>query len=147
MEFRIAPFYDIPLDTFYDILRLRSEVFVVEQTCYYLDIDGIDKKAHHVWVEDNGQIIACARIMQAGISYPEAALGRVAVHADYRNKGLGRTLMLQTLHHLYALHGVQPVRIMAQAYLQKFYESLGFQVCSDAFDDFGIMHYYMIKQP
>ena len=146
MEFRVAGFKELNLDTLYSILRLRSEVFVIEQQCIWLDIDGHDKDAIHIWSVDENTVTAYSRIFKPGNYYPEASIGRVVVHTGYRLKGAGRKLMAYSIDQVYATWGVFPIKIMAQSYMRSFYESFGFVVCSDEFDDFGIMHYYMIKK-
>ena len=146
VQFFHSTFDALTKQQLYDMLRLRSEVFVVEQECIWLDVDGHDDHAIHVWGEEDGKIVAVARFFKAGDYYEEATLGRVAVNPAHRKTGTGRALMEYTLNTMRELHGAAPIKIMAQAYLQKFYGSYGFNAIGDAFDDCGIMHYYMIRK-
>src|SRR5688572_11925487 len=119
----------------YAILALRQRVFVVEQKCAYLDADGLDPQCRHVWAEDaTGAIHAYLRIVPAGAKYAEISIGRVIVVPEARATGLGKTLMKHGL----ALCGAAPVKVSAQAYLEKFYTELGFKRVSDEYDDDGI---------
>src|SRR5688572_6069393 len=121
----------------YTIVALRERVFIVEQKCPYLDADGYDPQARHVWAEAPDHTIhAYLRILPAGLKYPEVSIGRVIVAQAARGTGLGKTLM----QHGIALAGAVPIKIGAQAYLEKFYTELGFVRTSDVYDDDGIPH-------
>lgn len=128
----------------YAITALRERVFIVEQNCSYLDADGHDPKCHHVWAEGPDHAIhAYLRIVPAGLKYPEVSIGRVIVAEVARGTGLGKTLVKHGL----ALAGNVPIRIGAQAYLEKFYADLGFVRASDVYDDDGIPHIDMLRTP
>lgn len=129
----------------YELLRLRSEVFVVEQNCVFLDMDNLDQLAHHVLGYEEGQLIGCTRILAPGVSYEQASIGRVVTSPAARGRGLGRELMLQSIQALYHLHGQQPIKIGAQAYLAAFYGSLGFVQSGPEYLEDGIPHIPMIK--
>ena len=134
-------FGDLSIAELYAILALRERVFVVEQRCMYLDADGIDPAARHLWAERAGEIDAYLRIVPAGVKYPEVSIGRVVTAPAVRGSGLGRELMQRGI----AACGAQPIKISAQSYLQRFYGELGFVRVSDEYDDHGIPHVDMIR--
>ena len=128
----------------YTILALRNQVFVVEQNCPYQDADGIDPVARHVWAEDASHALhAYLRIVPAGAKFAELSIGRVIVAPVARRTGLGKTLMKHGL----ALAGAVPVRVGAQAYLEKFYTELGFVKAGEPYDEDGIPHIEMLRTP
>lgn len=135
----------------YEILALRQRVFVVEQNCIYSDLDGLDDRCRHLWIRDAtagaGAIAAYLRILPAGLAFAEPSLGRVIVSTTTRGTGLGRELMRQGLARLFGHHGRQPVRIGAQAYLLRFYESLGFRRAGADYLEDGISHLEMLLVP
>ncbi|MBX0288854.1 GNAT family N-acetyltransferase [Hymenobacter sp. HSC-4F20] len=140
------PFAALTLAELYDLLQLRSEVFVVEQTCAFQDIDGQDQAAHHLLgYTPAGELAAYSRLFGAGISYPEASIGRVVVSPKYRRYGLGRELLRQSIGAVEGLFGEQPIQIGAQLYLQKFYESFGFRQVGEGYLEDGIPHIHMIR--
>ena len=140
------PFDALDVHLLYAILRLRQEVFVVEQTCWYLDADGLDQRALHVVGTEDDTIVAYTRVLDRGVSYPEyASIGRVITAPAARGRGLGRPLMEESLRVLYETYGRQPVKIGAQAHLQGFYGSLGFVGVGEIYDEDGIPHRHMVK--
>lgn len=126
---------------------MRLSVFVVEQNCPYQDADGKDLKCFHLWGEQNGKLIAYARIVPANVSYKEPSIGRVITCAEARGTGAGKILMEKSLEFIKKEFGNVPVRIGAQAYLQKFYESFGFVREGDEYDEDGIPHIIMLYVP
>lgn len=111
----------------YRILALRADVFVVEQTCAYQDLDGKDEHSFWVWAEDeSGTVHATARLLPAGISYKEISIGRVCTSMASRRTGLGKLLMEECLNQCEHTWGKQTITISAQQYLLKFYNELGF---------------------
>lgn len=141
----IKTFEALTVNELYAILKLRSEVFVVEQNCVYLDSDGKDPLALHLFGEYEGKIVAYSRLFKPGISYDTASIGRVVVSADYRNKKWGKDLMLQSILAIENHFGVSKITISAQLYLKKFYESLGFIPSSEMYLEDDIPHIKMIK--
>ena len=128
----------------YAILRLRSEVFIVEQNCVFLDMDDKDQYCYHLmgW---HGEVLAgYSRIVPAGISYEESSIGRIVTSPALRGHGIGRELILQSVHTLYTLYGKQRIRIGAQYYLLKFYESFGFVQKGEIYLEDGIQHIEML---
>lgn len=128
----------------YAILQLRNEVFVVEQNCVYQDADDKDLKSLHFCGWDADKLAAYTRILPPGISYPEASIGRVVTSPAYRLTGLGKLLMQKSIAHCTGLFGRKPIRIGAQVYLRKFYQSLGFVQSSGEYLEDGIPHIEMI---
>ncbi|SNR64071.1 GNAT family N-acetyltransferase [Hymenobacter mucosus] len=140
------PFDALTLSELYALLQLRSEVFVVEQTCAFQDIDGQDQAAYHLLGHsETGELAAYTRLFGAGISYPEASIGRVVVSPKYRRYGLGRELLHESIGAIEALFGAQPIQIGAQLYLKGFYESFGFQQQGEGYLEDGIPHIHMIR--
>lgn len=130
-----------------NIHRARQAVFVLEQQCAYADADDLDECAHHLsaWTGTQPLPIAYARILGPGARYSEPAIGRVLTLADVRGQGLGRELMHQALSHMGRLYPDQAVRISAQANLQGFYGSLGFEPVGGVYLEDGIPHVEMLK--
>ena len=129
----------------YDILQLRSEVFVVEQNCVYQDIDDKDQKAFHVIGIKNDKVIAYARIFKPGDYFTEASIGRVAVAKNERSSRYGYRIMEDSIKTIKNLFNQTTIKISAQLYLKSFYSSLGFQQVGDAYLEDGIPHIAMIK--
>ena len=145
IHWKIKSFTELSVTELYEILRIRQAVFVVEQTCNYLDADGYDDKAVHLWAETNGEILAYCRLFNAGIKYEEASIGRVLTNANYRNLSLGKTLMKFALLTIQARFRAVDVRISAQDYLLKFYSEFGFQDTGKKYLEDDIPHTEMLK--
>ena len=144
IEWKCSFFDELDIHELYAALRLRSEVFVVEQNCVFLDMDNKDQESYHVFGWKDGQLVAYTRLVPAGVAYKEASIGRVITSAAARGLGAGRELMLVSIRELNRIWGKQPIRIGAQLYLKKFYESLGFQQSSEIYIEDGIEHIEMI---
>ena len=144
MNWVCKTFSELSLEELYSILALRSEVFVVEQHCYYQDVDDKDQDSHHLMGFSDGVLVAYTRLIPAGVSYDEVSIGRVVVKQMARSGGRGKALMNESIRRCYDLFGRQPIKIGAQYHLKKFYESLGFVQCSDIYDDAGIDHIKML---
>jgi ElaA protein len=129
----------------YAILQLRSEVFVVEQNCVFLDADDKDQDSYHLMGFDSNKLVAYTRLVPPGKIYEQASIGRVVTSALVRRSGAGKELMKQSIDVIYNLFGVQPIKIGAQLYLKQFYGSFGFEQVSDVYLEDGIEHIYMIK--
>jgi ElaA protein len=138
---REEPFATLTVTELYAICVLRQRVFAVEQNCAYLDADGCDLVSRHLWAEHEGVVHAYLRLVPAGVKFVECSLGRVVTSPEARGTGLGRELMRRGLASL----GPGPVRIGAQAYLEKFYGELGFVRVSDIYDEDGIPHVEMTR--
>lgn len=132
-------------DELYAIIRLRIEVFVVEQNCVFQDLDNKDQKCMHFMGWDNDLLCAYTRIVPPGIAYDLPAIGRVVTSPQSRGNGLGRILMEKSIAETKKLYGDTDVKVGAQLYLKKFYTSLGFIQTSDIYLEDGIEHIEMIK--
>lgn len=144
MKLYIKVFEELTVQEMYRILKLRSEVFIVEQNCVYLDPDGADELAYHVYLEEDEEIIACCRILGKGVSFPEVSIGRVAVCEAERGKGHSKRMMKAALEFAEVRLGETEIQIAAQAYLIGFYGGLGFVKTSDEYLEDGIPHINMI---
>lgn len=144
MEFSLKSFDALTPNELYQILTLRSEVFVVEQQCVFLDMDQKDQKSEHLMIWEEKNLVAYCRILPAGISYTEPSIGRVVSSPKYRGTGAGRVLMQKAIEIARQRYGNQPIRIGAQLYLKKFYSSLGFEAQGDIYLEDGIEHIEMI---
>ena len=133
----------------YDILRLRSEVFVVEQECAYQDLDGHDMHANtlHLLGYRDDKLTAYARILDEGVTYPEVAIGRVVTAHTERGNGAGHELIAQALLEIKEKWPNQAVMMGAQSHLVDFYGKHGFKVSSDEYMEDGIPHIDMTRKP
>lgn len=144
------PFDDLGVRGLYRALRLRAEVFVIEQRCIYLDPDGFDEHAWHLQglgqgVDGAEELFAYARLLPPSIGDGAARIGRVITASTARGGGLGRALMSQALRECQKLWSGQPIELGAQAHLREFYGSFGFTPISDVYDEDGIPHIDMRK--
>ena len=146
MQLSWRQFHELDLETLYGLLQLRSDVFVLEQQSLYRDIDGRDQAAHHLLCLEQGTLIGSLRVEEPGRIRPEATIGRVVVSASARGRGLGREMMTEALGYILGNWGACPVLLGAQSVQQGFYESLGFRVCSEPYDDGGIPHIDMRRE-
>jgi ElaA protein len=131
----------------YSILQLRNDVFVVEQNCVFQDADNKDQYCFHLMAWEEKNLLAYTRIVPAGISYVESSIGRVVVSRSARKNGTGKLLMQKSIETLFSLFGEVEIKIGAQLYLKKFYESLGFQQTSAIYLEDGIEHIEMKFTP
>jgi len=131
----------------YGMLQLRSEVFVVEQNCVYLDLDSKDLDAFHVFIKsESGEVIATARILKAGVSYPELSIGRVCTAKSVRQQGKGVEVMKAAMEFIESNWPSCECVISAQLYLQRFYESFHFEVEGESYLEDNIPHIQMRKK-
>jgi len=147
MQFEFKKFSDLSINELYDILQLRSEIFVVEQNCIYNDLDGFDKEAVHLFHKKEGKIVAYARILKPGTRFADFSIGRVVVKESERGTGLGIELMEAAKIYIINELGATKIKISAQSYLQRFYENLGFEVITEMYLEDGIPHFGMIFKP
>ena len=146
IQWQIKSFEDLSVHELYDIMRLRSEIFVVEQNCVYLDLDGKDKVALHLFGEYEDKIVAHSRLFTPGISFENASIGRVVVDANYRDRKWGHDLMREAIAGIKNHFGESKITIGAQLYLKKFYESHGFVQTSEMYLEDEIPHIEMKKE-
>ncbi len=139
-------FEQLGLDDLYDALALRQQVFVVEQRCPYLDADGLDRCAWHLLGRDTGGgLQAQLRVVDPGRKYAEPSIGRVLTAPEVRGSGVGRDLMQQGIARCAGAWPAQGIRISAQAHLQRFYRSLGFEPLGDIYVEDDIPHVDMVR--
>lgn len=124
----------------YDLLTLRVDVFVVEQSCIYRELDGLDKTAKHLLVMQGKEAVGCLRVLPPGPDEPRVRIGRVAVASGWRNHGLARLMVKNAIELIKVDFPACGICLDAQTYLRKFYLSLGFEVCGDEFLEDGIPH-------
>jgi ElaA protein len=141
----LKEYCDLDIDELYAAMRLRQEIFVVEQNCPYLDADGKDVYSHHLFGFLNKELVAYCRLVNPGISYEEVSIGRVVVKSSHRKYGYGHILMQRALDEIHLLYGNAPVRIGAQSYLLRFYEAHGFIQVGDEYLEDGIPHLIMLR--
>lgn len=134
-------FQELTVDELYELLRVRSEVFVVEQDCVYQDMDGDDQNSIHLWLTVAGKVVALARVCPAGTHMKEISIGRVIT--TVRGKGYGKQMMLYAIDAAKDHYGAKQIDIEAQEYARGFYESVGFRQSSDTFMLDGIPHIKM----
>lgn len=145
MNFSIKTFQELTTSELYELLQLRSEVFVVEQDCVYQDIDGKDLKALHVLGEKKGKIIAYTRLFNTGEYFDTPSIGRVVVKDIERKYGYGHDLMKASIQAIVDNYNETTITISAQTYLQKFYESHGFKQVGEGYLEDGIPHIRMVR--
>lgn len=143
LTFQIKRFNELSLSELYNVLQLRSEVFVVEQNCVYQDIDGKDQKALHLIGTFGDEIVAYVRIFKPGDYFEEASIGRVVVKQSHRDKKLGYDLMQEAIRATKSELNETNITISAQLYLKKFYENLGFIQTSEMYLEDDIPHIQM----
>lgn len=135
------PFHKLSLDQLYEAMMLRQRIFVIEQTCLYLDADGFDSQCRHgLGYSQKGALVAYARIVPPGSRYPEPSIGRVVIVPELRGNGTGYDLMQRAIDETVSLFPELPIRISAQAHLERFYRQLGFEPAGPLYDDAGIPH-------
>jgi len=147
MHWRFAPFDQLTVREVHDLFQARVGVFVVEQTCPFQDVDGIDPACWHLLgtKDGRGPLLAYCRLVPPGVKYEEPSIGRVLTTKEGRGTGAGRELMEQAIARTHALWPGKTLRIGAQQYLEKFYGSLGFTRASEPYDEDGIMHIEMLR--
>ncbi len=143
ISWKIKTFDELSTQELYQILRLRSEVFVVEQNCVYQDIDNKDQKALHLFGLLEGEIIAYSRLFKPGDYFEFSSIGRVVVAEKHRDKNFGHELIDQSVFEINNRFKVQNITISAQLYLKKFYESHGFVATSETYLEDDIPHIEM----
>lgn len=124
----------------YEIIKLRVDVFVVEQECAYPELDNLDQHCLHLMYRENGKVSAYARLVPAGLKYDIPSIGRVIVDRDARGRGLAKLLVAKCIDVIHSEWGAQEIQLQGQVYLQNFYQSFGFQPISEVYDEDGIPH-------
>lgn len=147
IKWTCLPFAQLTPATLYSILHLRTEVFVIEQDCVYQDMDNYDQQALHLCGMADSELLGYARLLAPGVKYPAASIGRVITAAMARGTGRGRELMLQAISQCNAQWPGAGITISAQHHLEKFYHSVGFATVSEPYQEDGIPHIEMHRQP
>ncbi len=144
MELFVRRFDELDIHDLYEIMKLRCDVFIVEQECHYEDIDGRDINAIHVYLKDNNEIVGYLRILDKGVLFKEVSIGRVI--AKRRRVGIGSELLKVGLIAAKKYYNADKIKIEAQVYAKSFYERVGFKVCGAEFLEDGIPHVPMVVE-
>ncbi len=148
LDWQVKYYPELTTNEFHDIIALRLKAFVVEQNCSYLDLDGKDKKCYHLICRDGfGKVVATARILPPGISYPEVSIGRVVLDQAIRGNGIGHQLMDQSMKFINEEFGSVPVRISAQKHLENYYNKHNFISTGKEYLEDEIPHVEMLNTP
>lgn len=145
MQVIVKKFHQLSLSELYEILRLRSEVFVVEQDCVYQDLDGKDEKALHIFGVKNDNIVVYSRCFGPSIYFEEAAIGRILVAGNERKFGYGHEILKASIDAIEKNYGSKTIKLSAQQYLIGFYEAHGFKTIGDGYLEDGIPHIAMVR--
>ena len=146
IDWNCLPFNELTGKDVYDMLYLRNLVFVMEQDCLYLDTDQKDFHAWHLLGRHEGNVVAYARLLPAGISYNELSIGRVVCAPEVRRTGVGRRLMTQAIADMQRIYGYGAIRISAQCYLEQFYRDFGFESEGETYLEDGLPHIEMYRK-
>lgn len=145
LDFQWKRLDDLSTREMYTIIQAREAVFVVEQACAYQEVDGLDLDSWHLSVLKDGELAAYARVVGPGLKYEEPSIGRVLTLAKFRSLKIGYALVAEAIRFTEAHYPGAGIRIGAQAHLQKFYGSLGFEPVGEIYDEDGIAHIDMVK--
>ncbi len=146
LHWHCQSFSELNTERLYAVLRLRQQVFVIEQACIYQDADDFDQDALHLHAMEGATLVAYCRLLPPGKKYTEPSIGRVCTAQSHRGLGIGRVLMERALQHMRLRFPGHAVRISAQLYLQEFYKSFGFRVTSPPYHEDGIPHIDMLSE-
>ena len=144
LDWQAYSFEELDVGRIYAILQLRQQVFIVEQSCIYNDLDGLDKDGFHLCAWQGEKLCAYVRCLPPGLVYTESAMGRIVVNPEARGLKLGRELVKRGIAFNLARWPDSGLRIGAQTYLESFYTELGFETDGEAYDEDGISHLKMI---
>ena len=146
INFQCKTFEELKVEELYKILRLRAEVFILEQNSLYQDLDNNDQKALHIFAAKEGQIFAYSRILQPGVKYSETSIGRIITIENLRGLGIGKLLVKESLAQCFKRWPKTSISISAQHRLETFYANLGFTTVSSPYLEDGIPHIKMCYQ-
>jgi len=146
MTIEIKAFNELTLNSLYEVLQLRAEVFVVEQNCPYQDVDGKDQKAMHILGYHKEQLVAYTRVFEPGYYFDNASIGRVVVKENVRQYGFGKDIMKASIAFIEDTLDLSTIELSAQTYLKKFYNDLGFKEIGEGYLEDDIPHIRMIKK-
>ena len=145
LDITVKRFNEIDTVELYQLLQLRSRVFVVEQACIYQDLDGKDQKAIHIIGKKDNRIVAYTRAFTAGDYFEQASIGRVVVSDQERSHGYGKVIMEASIKAVEEVFKENTIKLSAQTYLKKFYNSLGFKAYGEGYLEDGIPHIVMLR--
>ncbi|MEL7146656.1 MAG: GNAT family N-acetyltransferase [Bacteroidota bacterium] len=145
LQWSVKKLEEIDALQLYALLKLRADVFIIEQDCIYPDMDDKDQKALHVIGTIRGKVVAYTRIFAAGDYAQEASFGRVVIHPDFRGHQIGHLLVNQSTAAIETHFGPQPIKISAQEHLTKFYQAHGFEPRGVGYLEDGIPHIAMLR--
>lgn len=145
IQWQLKLFNNLTPAELYSIMRLRGEIFIVEQNCPYIDADGKDFNSYHLMGHIGEDLAAYSRLVFPNISYKEVSIGRVVTSAKYRRKEFGKLLMKKSIEEIERIYGKVSIRIGAQAYLKKFYEGFDFVDLNEPYLEDGIEHLIMLR--
>ena len=140
MNIEIKKFDELTSRDIYEILKIRSEVFVVEQNCIYNDVDEKDMESVHIFFKEKDKIISYIRVIKPGVSYDNASIGRVLVVLEERHRGLAKKIVQEGINYIINIWNEEKITIGAQEYLINFYKDLGFKPISQVYLEDGIPH-------
>ena len=146
LSIQVKIFNELTINELYELLQLRSEVFVVEQDCVYQDIDYKDQKALHILGVKNGKIVAYTRVFKPSDYFEEASIGRVVVAENERKFKYGYHIMEASIKAILEYYNKTIIKISAQTYLKKFYNNLDFKQIGEEYLEDGIPHIAMLKK-
>ena len=146
MTIEIKAFNELTLNSLYEVLQLRAEVFVVEQNCPYQDVDGKDQKAMHILGYHKEQLVAYTRVFEPGYYFDNASIGRVVVKENVRQYGFGKDIMKASIAFIEDTLDLSTIELSAQTYLKKFYNDLGFKEIGEGYLEDDIPHIRMLKK-
>ncbi len=146
MEKVIKKFDELTLNELYDIMKLRVDIFVVEQNCPYGELDNKDMESIHIFYKEDGEIAAYLRIIPKFLSYDSVSMGRICVKQEFRSRKLGREIVKDAINYIEKDMKEYIITIGAQEYLKDFYASFDFKPISDVYDEDGIKHLDMQRK-
>lgn len=141
MEVIVKHFKDLSVYELYQILKMRCDVFVVEQKCIYKDLDDLDQDGYHILIKDEDEYVASARVLDKGVKFEEVSIGRII--STSRKKGYGRLLISEALEAAKKHYNASVITVGAQCQARGFYEKCGFKAFGDIYDEDGIPHIHM----
>lgn len=140
MDWNTYHFDELTARKLYEFLKLRVDVFIVEQECPYPELDNLDQESIHMAYTENGRTLAYARLVPGGVKYDLPSIGRVIVHPDARSRGLAKQLLEKSIDYILMEWEADEIQLQGQVYLKSFYESFGFVPISEEYDEDGIPH-------
>ncbi|MDN3428251.1 GNAT family N-acetyltransferase [Microbacterium sp. APC 3898] len=140
MDWKTYYFEELTAKKLYEVLKLRVDVFVVEQNCPYPELDNLDQQSIHLLYSEDGVIQAYARLVPGGVKYDLPSIGRVIVRQEARGRGLAKQLLEHSINYILTEWKAPAIQLQGQVYLQEFYQSFGFQPISESYDEDGIPH-------